>query len=249
MIKNRLNEESYNNQGYKMKIIKYNNSEDITVRFLDDFKYEVDTTYRRFKIGEVVNPYAKTVFGIGYIGLTNTCVNYKIKKSYTVWREMLRRCYDKSYEYKKLSYKNCTVCDEWLCYETFERWFDENYYECNDKLELDKDLKYKNNKVYSSENCILIPYKINNLFINCFKGNDNIGVSKRNDLKTKPFCAYININGKLKNLGYYKTKEEAQSVYFEYKNKILKEYITNYKKYLPTDTYNLLYSKINNGGL
>ena len=35
MIKNRLNEESYNNQGYKMKIIKYNNSEDITVRFLE----------------------------------------------------------------------------------------------------------------------------------------------------------------------------------------------------------------------
>lgn len=38
---------------------------------------------------------------------------------------MLQRCYNN----KQLSYFDCEVCDEWLCFQNFAKWYEENYYE------------------------------------------------------------------------------------------------------------------------
>lgn len=56
----RLNEETYNNQGILMKIIEYNNSKDIVVEFHDDNKTKVHSTYNNFKKGSIKNPFVES---------------------------------------------------------------------------------------------------------------------------------------------------------------------------------------------
>lgn len=37
---------------------------------------------------------------------------------------MLRRCYDPYYINKELTYIDCYVCDEWLCFQNFGKWWE-----------------------------------------------------------------------------------------------------------------------------
>lgn len=46
----RLGEERYNNSGYLMKIVEYNNANDIVVEFQDEDKIKVHTGYNNFKM-------------------------------------------------------------------------------------------------------------------------------------------------------------------------------------------------------
>lgn len=87
----------------------------------------------------------------------------KNKKSYRVWLSMIYRCYGKNI---RPYYKNCNVCNEWLCYENFEKWFNENYYEIdNEIVALDKDIFSCENKIYSPNTCIFVPQRINSAFV------------------------------------------------------------------------------------
>ena len=52
-----------------------------------------------------------------------------------------------------------------------EIFVDDNYYEINDEVMcLDKDILFKNNKIYSNNTCIFVPQFINTLF--CKRQND-----------------------------------------------------------------------------
>lgn len=66
----RLGEIRHNHFGTEMKIVKYENSDNIDVQFLDNNYYIYhNTTYSNFKCGCIKNPYDKSVFGVGYIGV------------------------------------------------------------------------------------------------------------------------------------------------------------------------------------
>lgn len=85
------------------------------------------------------------------------------KRTYELWYQMLRRCYDeKQLERNKgKSYVNCTVCERWFDYSNFatdiitlpgyENWLNQSCY-C-----LDKDTINPGNKIYSKEYCCFIP--------------------------------------------------------------------------------------------
>ena len=81
------------------------------------------------------------------------------------------------------------------------------------KLNLDKDILHKGNKIYNLENCILVPDWINLLFTkrDANRGDCPIGVSYNK--ASKKYQALCSINGKLKGLGYYSTPLEAFSAY------------------------------------
>ena len=72
---------------------------------------------------------------------------------------------------------------------------------------------HKGNKIYSLENCILVPQWINTLFIKCdaSRGQYPIGVSYHK--KSKKYKAQCSINGKYIGLGYYSTIEETFNAY------------------------------------
>lgn len=91
------------------------------------------------------------IYGIG-VNDTKKCSHLK---SYTTWKDIIRRCYDKnSKSYKYYGAKGVTVCDEWKLYSNFKKWYDENYIE---GYVIDKDIK--GGKVYSPDSCMFISKK------------------------------------------------------------------------------------------
>ena len=67
-----------------------------------------------------------------------------MKETKKAWYAMLNRCYN-PLSNRAAAYKNCSVCDEWLTFSNFKRWFDEHHVE---GYELDKDILVKGNRVY-----------------------------------------------------------------------------------------------------
>ena len=168
MAKNRLGEVRKNNKGTDMKIITYRKADDIDVQFLDEYGYiKEHTMYQLFKIGQIKNPYDKTIYNIGCIGVGNHKIwDNDIKRNspvYDIWSAMIERCYINKKKYPAY-YGIVTICDEWLVFQNFAEWYDENKYECEGRLHVDKDILHPGNKVYSPENCILLPQRINELF-------------------------------------------------------------------------------------
>ena len=164
----RTGEERLNNFGSKMNIIKYRSNRSIDVYFPEYNWIAKNRQYDAFKIGTISCPYEKRHYNIGYIGEGEykPTINKKPSKIYTIWHDMLGRCYDEKHRHKYKTYSNITVCDEWLNFQNFAKWFDENYYEVEgEEMCLDKDILIKDNKVYSPDTCIFVPERINNLFI------------------------------------------------------------------------------------
>lgn len=105
------------------------------------------------------------ICNIGYYTVNRKDENGNLKQSFKIWEGMIARCYSK---YVRDNYKNCKVCEEWLCYDNFEKWYDENYYSLpNEVVSLDKDLLQCDNniKIYSPNTCIFVPQRLNSLFI------------------------------------------------------------------------------------
>ena len=158
----RIGEIRTNKKGFLMKIVEYKCSENIIVEFDDKNKTKVRTRYNLFRDGIVQYPYEKTILGVASVGNTKIWENNKHKKSYKVWSSMITRCYSDKFQKRQKAYVGCKVCDEWLCYENFEKWFNENYYEIEgEKICLDKDILVKDNNIYSPVTCCFVPQTIN----------------------------------------------------------------------------------------
>ncbi len=155
-----------------------------------------------------------------------TKLDGKLTKEYEAWRGMKRRSLDEKFKERCPAYKSVSCCNEWLNYENFYEWlhsqenFDKWYN--GDKWAVDKDILVKGNKVYSPENCCLVPLSVNSLFA---KGNSNknkipIGVNPHG---TGFQASCSNSYNKKIYLGTYDTIEEAFSAYKDYKEKLIKE--------------------------
>ena len=223
----RTGETGISNEGCLMRIVEYNRNDDIIVEFQDEHKYRVHTSYQNFKKGVCKNPFFLSVFGHGYLGVDKSgevpkMSEFKNGKSistwgYKKWKEMLRRCYDNKLKERNPTYKNVTCCERWLCFayflEDLEILKQEYNWSKDEKLNLDKDILNKNNKIYSLENCVLIPDYINTLFTKreASRGKYPIGVCYNKQYKK--YQAQCSINGKYKKLGYYDTPEQAFNAY------------------------------------
>jgi hypothetical protein len=175
-----------------------------------------------FLFGEIMRKRQNGVVDVDYTPLTWKKVTNEdgshrkvidwICPAFSVWRDMLARCYGKRNK-KNSTYIECSVISEWLSLKTFKMWFDINYVE---GWELDKDILVGDNSIYSPPTCVFVPSWLNRAFP---KNNPSaslpmgVGYKKKpagmiNEL-TKPFAAKIFSQGKQKYLGNYKTPEEA----------------------------------------
>jgi hypothetical protein len=244
-----LNEERYNNFGSKRKIIKCRGHTDIDVYF-EEYDYVVtNKRYERFKNGAIECPYEPRHCGIGYMGVGKYSTKTH-RDIYNHWLKILQRCHDKKFKEKHPTYENCVVCKEWLNFQDFAKWYEENYYKCNnEQMEIDKDILFKSNKIYSPQTCMIVPKRINDLILNCKKarGKYPIGVTLKNN-KFYVRCSTLDENDNIKrvSLGYYNTIEEAFEVYKNFKENYIKQVADKYREIIPQKLYNALYEyKIN----
>lgn len=182
----------------------------------------------------------KRIDGRGlYLGVAINDVDEYLQKekSYILWSGMVGRCYNEKNLQKRPTYRGCVVCDEWLIFSNFKRWFDEHYIE---GYQLDKDILVKGNKVYSPDTCCFVPQEVNTLFTTCRKkrGKYPIGVSFIN--AKQKFIACVAIGGKNKTIGHFDSQEKAFEAYKIAKEAHIKEMADKWKDKLDPRAYEAL---------
>ena len=94
------------------------------------------------------------IFGIGVADASKT----KNKKAYSVWYDMIFRCYSPKAKESFPTYSDCKVCDEWMTLSNFIEWHESNYI---DGYSLDKDILKLDNKIYCPDFCRYVPNIVN----------------------------------------------------------------------------------------
>jgi hypothetical protein len=201
--------------------------------------------YDSFKRGFIKNPYDPIVCGVGFLGeeyAKDKKEQIKTTKSYKIWHGMITRCYDTSNNgnNKKRAYSDCKVCDEWLNYSNFKKWFDKNYYEIpNCTMNLDKDIKIVGNRIYSPNSCIFISNDINTLFVSHCK-QKYFELPTGVILRRGKYSAHYMFNDKRIIVNGFDTIEEAENEYINGLLRNLKNKLLKYKEYIPTKVYNII---------
>lgn len=163
----------------------------------------------------------KTVYGFGINNADYNIarlVNGKLLVCpfYRKWCNMLKRCYSKEYQKDNRAYLGCSVCKEWLLFSNFKKWMCEREWIGK---ELDKDIIYPGNKIYSPNNCCLIPKSLNNLLVipTVKERKYPLGVF----FNGSNFCTHVSYNGKIKHIGSFPNALEASKAYIKEKSKII----------------------------
>lgn len=246
----RKNKDSLGN--YKMKIIEYKNKKDIWIEFQDEHKAKVHTEYKHFLKGNVKNPYHPYVYDVGYIGqgkYKSRGKDGKKTEAYIHWKNMIQRCYNPYYLNKHPTYIDCYVCEEWHNFQVFAEWWYKHIYNCNNEVMcLDKDILVKGNKIYSPETCIIVPHRINVLFVKCnvSRGVYPIGIDyNKSNNKLRARCSTLDRNNKIKSvhLGYFPLDKpfQAFTCYKQFKENYIKQIADEYKDLIPKKLYDALY--------
>ena len=172
-----------------------------------------------------------TIYGIGINDAnhtTYTSIDGKVTVCpyYKTWRDMLKRCFSLKHRKTRPTYTNCTLEESWKHFSNFKSWM-----ETQDWVgkSLDKDLLIQGNKHYGPNTCLFISKALNNLLClnDARRGIYPLGVSLDTVGKYKYFKASCSFYGKRKNLGRYKTIEEAERIYKEEKLKYIAELAAN----------------------
>lgn len=160
---------------------------------------------------------------------------------YNTWVEMLRRSFSSKEKARHPTYKNVTCCKEWLLFSNFKRWMETQDWEGN---QLDKDILFPCNDIYSPVTCIFVPGWVNSSLLDSAKsrGDQPLGVSLMGcvkDCRVKKFkaeCCNLSNKGR-KYLGVYATGQEAHRAYQIEKAKIFEEVVSKWAK---SDNFNTL---------
>ena len=250
-----LNDVSYKNcigkvcksksSGY-FKIVKYNDSGNVEIRFLKT-GYETSATLGNIRNGNVKDTCVPSVYGVGVLGNKHPItINGVLTKEYELWQSMLRRCYSNTdvcgaFKKKNKTYVGCKVSENFKSYEYFYEWCQKQIGFGNKSWHLDKDLLIKGNKVYSEGTCVFLPQEVNTLLTKrtASRGEYLIGVSWHKTKKA--FVARVNKNkGKQEYLGYFNTEIEAFNAYKTAKESFIKEQAEKWKSQIDPRAYNAL---------
>lgn len=240
-LENRVGEKFITTEGYEIEIIEYLGWDNCTVRFNNGLVVK-EKGYSSVSCGQVKNLLHPSVYGIGYIGqgeFKSSKGGSKHCKAYIKWKSMLQRCYSEEWHKIQPTYKETTVDESWHNFQNFAKWFEENWKPWMDKTwQLDKDILFKGNKLYSTETCCFVPQEINSIFS---KSKSKVralptGVEKASDM----YGAFISKFNIPTYLGTFKTPEEAFQAYKTTKEQHLKEVAERWKDKITEQTYQAL---------
>ena len=151
---------------------------------------------------------------------------------YQRWKGVLARCYCSNTQKRHPTYKGCTIYKDWLLFSNFRKWMVLQVWE---GMEIDKDILFEGNKIYSPSTCVFIS-KLVNCFIN--KSSNRRGVCFLGCYFNKERSSYVAecsnpmIKSRGKFIGHYQTEIQAHLAWKKQKHKYAlvlagSEYVTD----------------------
>lgn len=140
--------------------------------------------------------------------------------AYMSWMRMLTRCYSEKYHHRYPTYIGVKVCDEWLSFMAFRKWWVENHV---DGWQLDKDL-LSDNRIYSPEACIFVPNWLNSFTIDSGVAGGGLPIGVGFDKSVGKFKARCRHPfGRQEHLGHFSTPDEDHAAWLARKLEIANE--------------------------
>ena len=220
-------------------VLKYESNKNMTVKFLDT-GFVTRTTLTQIQNGTVADKLVPTLRGVGILGgrfdIKENGVN---NREYKIWSSMMTRCYDKTYQRRFPTYRECEVSDYFKCYDNFHIWCNEQKGFKEEFWQLDKDLLVTGNKLYSETTCVFLPSVINMAIVKPAKVKElPVGVTLSSD--KKKFVARIRRCGNSEVLGRFTDLESAKEVYKHAKISYITELANKYKGLIDDRAYEAL---------
>ena len=179
-------------------------------------RFPTELSKRRSRYGLYECPYCgkhwEVVMGSVKCGHTKSCGCLKEvhglrrHKLYSTWIQMVQRCTNPKHKnYGDYAERGITVCEEWLDIKNFIAWADETY----PNLEGYTLDRIDNDRGYSPENCRWADASTQALNKRIGKNNKSGYVGVIWNKRGRKWRANIKINKILKQIGSFKTLEEA----------------------------------------
>lgn len=156
------------------------------------------------------------IHGVGIMDL-NTRVCIKLSDGsrwtcpyYTKWASMLERCYSERYQNLFPTYKGCEVDISWHKFSNFKAWMLRQDWL---GLELDKDILFEGNKIYSENTCAFVTKEVNYVFSGNFSRKYQYPLGVDFHKRSGKFRARCRLDGKDVFLGHYTTPEMAHKAW------------------------------------
>ena len=231
-----------------IEIIEYFNYHKVLIKFKNTGR-EKFVQMKEVRNGSVCDKFLPFRGGVGVIGEGDykSKVDGKYTREFSIWKDMVDRCYLKKDKF--LAYSDVTVCEEWLKFQNFAKWCNEQkgFKALDDRnkiFALDKDILVKGNKVYSPETCCFVPQEINSTLTlrRNHRGDLPLGVSSvyiKSTGKTR-YSSSIQVDLKHNHLGVFDSKEEAFLAYKKAKECRLKQLAEKWKDDISSEVYDAL---------
>lgn len=227
----------------ELRIIAYNSTHNVEVQFIETgFKKITSLAYIQQGIVKDNSRGGRIerIFGVGCPGIGKySKTSHRVL--YNKWCAMLSRCYSPKALEREPAYKDCKVCEEWHNFQNFAKWCEQQPH--SEEYHLDKDVLHKNCKLYSPDNCLLLPGEINRIFAKraSKRGNCPIGVCYNKTCTKHPFQASCgNQFGFKEKLGCFASTDEAFAAYKMAKERVIKYAANLYKDKISKKAYNAL---------
>ena len=221
-------------------VLDYYNARDVTIKFLNTGNVRKTGT-SELKKGEIRDNEAFPVYIVGIMDVPNEARrNVPIPKEYSIWNGVRHRCYNENIRHLTPSYQEAEMSENFKRYSYFKDWCHNQIGFDQDGWQLDKDILFKGNKLYSEATCCFVPPEINTLILKAdrIRGKYPIGVYE--DKQAGKFKVRISVEGKQKHVGRYYCEKEAFYAYKVAKEQHIKEVANKWKGQIDVRVYEAL---------
>ena len=138
---------------------------------------------------------------------------------YRTWTRMLDRAYSDKCKQRQPTYRDVTVCEEWHSFMNFRSWMMQQDWEGK---ELDKDILFQGNKVYSPDTCVFVDKVVNSFLTDraASRGEWPIGVIWNEQNQKFKSCCSNPFTKKSDYLGYFHCPHQAHLAWKKRKHEL-----------------------------
>lgn len=155
-------------------------------------------------------------------------------REFRLWTGMKTRVLQK----KSAAYLDCTISDNFMNFQYFAAWCQQQKGWNEDQWHLDKDFIVDGNREYHEDKCVFVPRIINVVLTNEKKPRTNglpLGVIY--DKKWNQYRAHCGVYGNIEYLGVYRNAQDAHKAYVDRKNEYVQELASTYKGRVRDEVY------------